>query len=103
MGYGMRHDPRSGRLHHARLDLDSIPKDIGNTSSYKCLASLLNPGGCVRKDPDGSVGFVDHRRTPGMQGRLLIFKGTLGPFDLHARLSKDQAGSISNLIKCLRR
>src|SRR4026208_799843 len=102
MGHGMRHESRSGRLQSLCLFVESIPKDISNSGSYECLSSLLNPGSSLWEDPDGNVGFVHHRRTPGVQGRILIFQGTVAPFNLDTGLLEDQTSSISNLVKRLR-
>src|SRR4030095_16546617 len=94
MGYGVSHNSRSRHIQSLRLFLDSIPKDIGDTSRDESLATILHLARRLRKNAKKELTRIHRSGALWIQRRVFVLQGTVGPVDLDTCLAKNQGGSI---------
>jgi hypothetical protein len=94
VGTSVCQNPGSVNVQSLGLFLDSIPKNVGDTSSHEGLAAMIHFGRRRRKNPEKELCALEHFWTPWIQGRIFIIQGTVCPFDLDAYLAKDQTDPI---------
>jgi len=77
VGNSMCQNPRSVNVQSSRLFLNSIPKDVGDTSGHKGFAAMIHFGRRGRKNPEEELCAIDYFWTPWIQGRIFIIQGTI--------------------------
>src|SRR4030095_11777652 len=101
MGYGVSHNSRSRHIQSLRLFLDSIPKDIGDTSRDESLATILHLARRLWKNAKKELTRIHRSGALWIQRRVFVLQGTVGPFNFDAGFAKDQTGSILRVTQNL--